>query len=121
MNYFKDDELRCPCCGILHFSDTALARLNNAREIAGVPFVINSACRCEKHNKEVGGKPSSSHVATEDIVSDAVDIATPDSRTRSKVLFGLVSAGFTRIGIGKNFIHADDDTIKPADVCWLYS
>jgi len=114
--HFKDSELECKCgCGLNNFSDDTLTKFDIAREYAQVPFVINSACRCEKHNKEVGGKEDSSHV-----LGKALDIKATDSRTRARVLYGLVMAGFNRIGIAKTFIHADDDDTKPSQVVWLY-
>jgi len=92
-----------------------LEMLDSARAYAEIPFKINSAWRCEEHNKKVGGKPDSAH-----IYGKAADISTPDSRTRFWVVYGLIQAQFTRIGIGKNFIHADTDHNKDKEVAWLY-
>ena len=68
-NYFTKEEEWCPCCHQGGLLPDFRERLNNAREIAGVPFVLNSAFRCEDHNREVGGSSSSSH-----LVGCAVDI-----------------------------------------------
>lgn len=92
-----------------------LAKLDNAREIAGIPFRINSAFRTPEHNKEVGGKPNSSHLR-----GLAVDISSTDSRTRFIVLDALIKAGFNRIGVAKSFIHVDDDKDKSERVVWVY-
>jgi uncharacterized protein YcbK (DUF882 family) len=89
-----------------------LVMVNNAREYAGVPFIINSGYRCEKHNREVGSQ-SANHPS-----GKAVDIRATDGPTRGKILKGLYRAGFTRIGIGKDFIHAD--TMDEVESCWLY-
>ena len=114
-NYFKRSEEWCPCCkggGLLtDFHD----KLNEARDIAGVPFVLNSAFRCPEHNSAVGGSETSSHMA-----GLAVDIKAEDSRTRYMILKGLFAVGLHRIGVGKTFIHVDDDLTKPAGVVWLY-
>jgi hypothetical protein len=115
MKYFNKDEFACACCGKVEIDELLATMLDGAREIAGVPFVITSGYRCEKHNAEVGGKVGSSHVK-----GMAVDIATPDSATRYAVLDGLLGAGFSRIGIGGGFIHADVDTDKEPDVVWTY-
>jgi len=115
MNYFKIKEFECPCCGENLISPTLVSKLNNAREIAGVPFVINSGYRCEKHNKEVGGSPTSSHLK-----GLAADIKTAGSRNRFKILNALIKAGFTRLGIGESFIHCDIDKTKAQEVCWTY-
>ncbi len=114
-NYFKMEEFECPCCGENLTSPTLVKKLNKAREIAGVPFVINSGCRCEKHNKEVGGSPTSSHLR-----GLAVDIKTTGSRNRFKILTSLLNVGFTRLGIGESFIHTDIDGAKAQEVIWDY-
>jgi len=89
--------------------------LITARTYADIPFRLTSAWRCDKHNKKVGGKPDSAH-----LYGKAVDIYAPDSRSRFKIVYGLISAEFARIGIGKDFIHADTDRNKDAEVIWLY-
>ena len=114
-NYFSRKEEWCPCCkqgGLLpDFRD----KLNRAREIADIPFILNSAFRCESHNRDVGGSRTSSHM-----IGCAADIKCTDAWSRYKILDALIRVGFNRIGIGKTFIHVDDDTQKPAGVVWLY-
>lgn len=92
-----------------------LAKLDKAREEAGIPFKINSAFRTTEHNAEVGGKPNSSHLR-----GLAVDISVTDSRTRFIVLEALIKVGFNRIGVAKSFIHVDDDKEKSDRVVWVY-
>jgi len=94
-----------------------LARLDEAREIAGVPFVITSGYRCRRHNAEIGGVDDSAHTW-----GVAADIAAASSERRYHILRGLILAGFRRIGVsfdGK-YIHADTDEDKPQDVMWGY-
>ncbi len=114
-----DPMLSCPCCGSCELSPDLLARLDQARVTAGIPFNINSGYRCEAHNAEVGGKPTSSHLG-----GFAVDISADNSPARAAILNGLIAAGFERIGIAKTFIHVDMDPSKLAQfgpVLWLYS
>ena len=114
--YFKPSEMACKCgCGKSYMDNDIYTYLDIAREFADVPFVINSGYRCEKHNKAVGGKETSSHLK-----GLAVDIKATTSRDRAKIIHGLVLAGFTRIGIGREFVHADMDMDKSQDVMWLY-
>lgn len=114
--FFKPSEMACKCgCGGTINDNELYTYLDIARDFADIPFVINSGYRCEAHNKAVGGKPTSSHTK-----GLAVDIKATTSTQRAKILHGLVLAGFTRIGIAKSFIHADLDTDKSQDVCWLY-
>ena len=111
MKYFKKQEFFCKCgCGlnIENIDQTLIYQLNLARKFAGVPFVINSSIRCIKHNRRVGGSPTSSHLK-----GFAVDIRTKNKYVKKRVLFGLKQAGFCRIGIYKTFIHADNDPDKP--------
>lgn len=90
-------------------------RLEQAREIAGIPFVITSGLRSDEHNARVGGSPSSAH-----LTGNAVDIKCESSRHRMIMVDALIQAGFDRIGIGADFIHVDNDRSKPHNVMWLY-
>lgn len=115
-NYFSLKEQACRCCGEGRLNPAFLEKLNKAREIAGIPFVLNSAYRCEKNNEAVGGSDTSSHLD-----GLAVDIRCTDSVSRYKIVTALLEAGICRIGIGKNFVHCDDDIYaKIPNLIWLY-
>jgi len=120
MSFFTKKELACPCCGQLNIKDNFLKKLNNARYMAGVAFIINSGCRCEKHNEIVGGSKTSSHLSSDIKESCAVDISVTDSRTRYIIIKYLIRAGFNRIGVANSFIHVDDDETKSPEVMWTY-
>lgn len=60
---FSENELKCRCCGLLNMDDDFLIRLQAFRSILKKPLTVNSSCRCKKHNKEVGGEPTSCHLA----------------------------------------------------------
>lgn len=92
-----------------------LIKLDRAREVAQIPFKINSAYRTPEHNAKIGGKPNSSHLK-----GIAVDISVTDSRSRFIVLKSLIQVGFNRIGVAKTFIHVDDDKEKDSEVVWVY-
>lgn len=92
-----------------------LSKLDEARELAGIPFKINSAYRSPEHNAKIGGKPNSSHLR-----GLAVDISVRDSRSRFIVLDALIRVGFNRIGIADTFIHVDLDREKSDKVVWTY-
>lgn len=115
MRNFKITEFACKCCGQTHMEDSFLDKIDAARDIAGVPFSINSGYRCEAHNKNVGST-SGNHPA-----GRAADISATDSATRMKILRGLIMTGFNRIGVHPQFIHADNmDEIGRPKVCWFY-
>lgn len=88
--------------------------LDEAREFAGIPFIINSAYRSPDHPESIKN-PTSSHIK-----GLAVDIKATDSATRFKIVEALVSVGFTRIGIADTFIHVDLDFDKKQNVIWTY-
>ena len=91
-----------------------LAKLDEAREYANIPFIINSAYRSPTHPESIKN-PTSSHIK-----GLAVDISVKDSRTRFLVLDALMVVGFSRIGIASTFIHVDLDLDKSQNVIWTY-
>ena len=92
-----------------------IQKLKEARDLAAVPFIINSGYRSKAHNRKVGGVESSSHLE-----GWAADIACTNSRHRAKILNAAIQVGFNRIGIANSFIHLDIDPNKPREVFWLY-
>ena len=90
-------------------------RLDQAREIAGIPFVINSGYRTPAHNKEEGGVEDSSHLK-----GKAADIKATNSNQRALIVKSLIQVGFNRIGIDNGYVHVDNDLSKPENVFWLY-
>jgi len=114
-DYFKIEEFACSCCGKNEIDPQFVKKLDDARRLAKIPFIITSGYRCEKHNKEVGGKPNSSHLS-----GLAADISCQTSTSRYLIVSALIRAGFNRIGIAKDFIHCDIDKDKPQEVIWVY-
>jgi uncharacterized protein YcbK (DUF882 family) len=113
MKNFKPEEFMCSCgCGGNKMESEFLEKLDAAREIAGIPFVISSGYRCPKHNKEVGS------TATNHPLGVASDIRCTDGASRFKIIAALIQAGFTRIGVAKTFIHCDTNTL-PSSI-WFY-
>ena len=114
--YFDKTEFKC-CCGNCYdkMDSDLLSSLDAARGIANTPFNLNSSWRCEKNNKEAGGKINSAHLR-----GTAVDIRCTTSHARLLILDSLLASGFTRIGVAKTFIHADIDMELPQEVLWLY-
>ncbi len=114
--YFYESEMKCPCCGWFVEDPDFLEMLTLARIDAGIEFIINSWCRCPKHDKEVKGEGNHT-------TGKAVDIECKIPRDRAKIVFALVRAGFKRIGIDfkRNFIHADNNLMnKPFPALWTY-
>ncbi|EKC4930732.1 serine/threonine protein kinase [Salmonella enterica] len=62
--YFSRKEFECKCgnCGHNAVDAELLKVLEDVREHFGRPVIINSANRCQTHNKKVGGAANSTHV-----------------------------------------------------------
>jgi uncharacterized protein YcbK (DUF882 family) len=120
MKYFKQSEFDSPDLpgSGINMKPEFLEKLDKAREIAGVPFKINSGFRTAAKNKLEGGKPDSSH-----LTGYAADVDLPNSggsRLRFVIVAALIEAGFNRLGIANGFIHVDNDPTKDKDCIWLY-
>ncbi len=111
----RDFDNCTPPCSIEDMNEDTLAMLDKARDMAGVPFVINSAYRTVEHELSKGRDGTSSHTT-----GRAVDIRALNGRQRWLVISALIEAGFTRLGIGKGFIHVDNDSEKDPKVVWVY-
>lgn len=59
---FTRAEFGCKCgCGFATVDAELLNVLESVRKHFGFPVTINSACRCDNHNKAVGGTSGSKH------------------------------------------------------------
>jgi len=115
MRHFKDSEFACQCCGKVLINPKFADMLDHARHLAERPFVVTSGYRCRSHNANVGAQPTSSH-----IFGMAADIKINSEEDRWVKLKAMLEAGFTRIGIGKDFIHVDCDSLKNSNRVWVY-
>ena len=112
--YFKQSEFECKCgCGLYNLSEELLAKLDIIREKVGKPLIINSACRCEEHNRKIGGKTDSAHLK-----GYAVDISAKNGRDKFLIIENAIRLGISRIGVYKDFIHLDIDPSKDDSVVW---
>ena len=116
MKYFKLEEFDSPDQpgSGKHMKKEFLQLLDKSRALAGIPFVVTSGFRTRDWNERVGGRVGSSHLAV-----CAADLSCTSSGARSQIVQALIKVGFNRIGIGKNFIHVDNDITKTPAI-WLY-
>lgn len=114
IDYFSESEFeRCvPSCKKSDMDSGFLKRLNKARRMAGLPFVLNSAYRSVDHEKSMNRTGNSYHTK-----GRAVDIRCLDGNSRAVIVKALLDAGFHGIGISNKFIHVDDRQIR---TIWLY-
>ena len=103
----------CGCGGLARFHSGFMARLQMLRTEFGKSMTVNSGCRCNTHNSNVGGHPKSLHVGNVDHHPGqtgclAADIATPDGAYRGE-LFALAWRHGFSIGWNakKGFLHLD--------------
>lgn len=116
MRFFKPEEFLCHCgcgAGFEHMAPELLDMLDEARQIAGIPFNLSSAYRCPAHNAAVGGVPDSAHTR-----GYAVDIRCTSAHDRFVMLSALMDAGFRRIELAPTWLHVDCDPQKPQDIAF---
>lgn len=118
--YFSEKEFQncTPKCSLQDMRQETMDMLDKAREIAGIPFVLNSAFRSVAWDKAKGRSGRSAHTT-----GSAVDIRCHNGQTRFKVVDALYKAGFRRIGIEGSFVHADNSNDIPyhtQDTMWVY-
>lgn len=117
LKYFKDEEFKeaMPPCSLSQMDEVFMKRLDDAREYAGIPFIINSAFRAVEYEKSKGRSGTSQHTK-----GLAVDIRCVTNAQRFRIVASLLVAGFHRIGIGTNFIHVDDGYPDCEPIIWTY-
>lgn len=102
---FDREEFECKCqdkCGFDTVDAKLLEMLQAARDEFG-PITINSACRCDAHNKAVGGSDKSQHK-----LGRAADIVGSGLVT-VRALHKFFDAHYPECGMGKytTFLHID--------------
>ena len=115
--YFRESEFRAcsPSCSMQSMQQHTINKLDAARELAGIPFVLNSAYRSPAWDRARGRSGRGAHTT-----GCAVDIRCNTSANRMKIVRACLAAGFTRIGIGKTYVHVDDDPAQAQNVMWHY-
>lgn len=100
--YFTDEEAK-------GLAPELMSKLDTARAVAGVPFIISSGLRTCAANAAAMGAEHSSHIQ-----GLAVDLGLghlPEGGERDaaryKMVGALLSAGFLRLGVYNLHIHAD--------------
>lgn len=99
---FTPKEIACKHCGEMYLHEESMDALQDLRESWGEPIKINSAHRCAKHNKAVGGVDSSQHLKI------AFDCACPEPKQK-EFLTLATECGFRGRGRypKRGFVHID--------------
>ena len=104
LNEFDSPDL--PNSGV-NMDNDFLQKLDNAREIAGIPFKINSAYRTTEHHNAIYKKLGKEPTKSAHLIGKAADIHCTDSKSRFIIISALLDANISRIGIADTFIHCD--------------
>ncbi len=121
--HFSRSEFRCRCgCGADAVAPALVERLEEIRAILERPVLIRSGCRCPAHNRAVGGKSGSAHVAdpARRQWCTAADLAVAGDAARWDVVLAAIRVGICRIGVAEGFVHVDIDRANSEDRLWLY-
>lgn len=105
--YFKPNE-------VSGLKDELVQKLDGARELAHIPFVITSGLRSPEHNTEVGGVEGSEH-----ITGEGCDLRVRNSHERFLILNSALKVGFNRIGLYPKHIHLGVSKSNPQEVVWI--
>lgn len=112
--YFKRSEFACKCgCGFRSVDVELLNVLTEVREHFKEPVMINSGCRCEKHNKDIGGSSRSKH-----IFGCAADVRMYPRGNGSRIakdIYVYLDRKYPDtygLGLHKTFLHIDIRTTK---------
>lgn len=100
LRYFKAAEFEQP----ESMSYDLLVKLDLARGLAGVPFIINSDVRGDSAEHRIG---------------EAVDLMCVSSRRRFQMVQALMAAGFRRIGVYDRHIHVGIAVERGEAVLWV--
>ena len=113
MKYFTNDEIACKCCGEAKVMDSFAVRLEEFRSAWGRPMVVNSCCRCSKHNQNIGGAAKSFHLFGQKSTTGvdatcAIDISTKGmtGADRHALAYLAMQRGWS-VGVAKTFLHFD--------------
>jgi uncharacterized protein YcbK (DUF882 family) len=102
--HFSREEFACKCgCGFAVVDVKLLEVLEAVREYFDQPVTITSACRCDNHNKSVGGSDNSKHK-----LGIAADIIVKDTQAELVQSFLYHHVPYScGIGAYKKFTHID--------------
>ncbi len=102
--HFKRGEFACKNgCGFMDPAAELVASLELLREIVNQPIIIDDACRCQKHNAEVGGCQHSQHV-----LGTAADIRVVGMPAKELYEYAVKVPHFNGFGVSQGeYIHVD--------------
>lgn len=114
--HFRYGDLICPCCDQLMLVPAVyrhMSMLESLQRELGIPLVVTSGFRCEKHNAAVGGQARSWHLL---FATDVTLRDTPVDTAVLKELYRLAdTVGFGGVGLYDEHVHLD---LRPEPARW---
>ena len=104
-----------PGCSQEELNPFLVDRLQYFESLLSFRPTYTSAYRSQGWERSKGRKGDSSHCK-----GLAVDISARDSHTRYLIVKNALLCGFSRIGIGKYFVHLDLDETKAHHIIFHY-
>lgn len=104
--YLKEFECKCGKCKKTTVDANLVYSLQLIRNYFNKPLIINSAYRCAKHNKSVGGATLSKH-----LFGMAADIVVKGVAPKDVAAYAE-SIGLKGIGLYPTFVHIDTRRAK---------
>lgn len=115
--HFKEAEFKkcTPPCSLQDMNQEFMNLLDTLRDKVGIPLVLTSAYRSVSYEKLMGRSGNSAHTR-----GRAVDIRCESGQTKQKLMDAARQLGITRFGVGKSFLHIDNDKTLPQNTTWGY-
>lgn len=104
--HFKRKEFACKCgCGFADVDIRLVEALEKLRTILGnKPILITSGCRCQAHNRKIGGASNSYHVQGKAVDIKASSVTVDSLHAAAEKISEFANGG---IGRYKAHIHVD--------------
>jgi len=103
VRHFKPHEFNAP----ERMDHDFLMRLDAARSVAGIPFVVSHVRQFRPGDDGDHGQGT------------GVDIRCHDSRSRYIILTAALAVGFNRIGVYNRHIHVGSSPVLAPNVVWV--
>lgn len=116
--HFSTFEMRCHCCERCSVDGRLIDALETLRAQGPEPIDVLDACRCSKHNVEVGGVGKSQHIFWEGKACQAADIRIVGLTLKQMFERAENVPAFRNGGIGiydTGFMHVD---VRPKPARW---
>ena len=106
---FTREEFLCKCgdCGFCLVDAELVSVLQDVRDMFEMPVTITSACRCDKHNKAVGGADNSAHLYGMAADIQVKNVSPKDVADYLREKYSGFHSGCYGIGEYETFVHID--------------